>query len=485
MQRAHFRLPVRTALSLLAWTVLAVGCARQQPLSPAPRPAPAPPASLLGARTGAAAPAIGGETEAVAHPTSSHAADRASKTQAAAGAGGTAAESTKSELIRREVEALIRHMTTAQKVGQLLVLPLFDDATRRYFRDPTKGALRIIHRYHPGGVILFGGNLGTVQQTRRLIRGVQRASRVPLFVALDEEGGTVSRLGESAGMHAVHMPAERVAGAADDPRLVYEEGRYIGRELRSLGINMDLAPVADVGIDPATNGIGSRSYSADPRVVSRLTRAMVRGLQSAEVSSVIKHFPGHGDAVTNPRNGTATVHAGLERLEKISFPPFEAGIAAGADGVMVGHLLLPAILANKHLPASLSPYVIGHILRGTLDFHKIVMTDALNMAAIADHLPAGDAALRAFEAGADMLLMPEKPEAAYRALFGGVKSGTISKKRLDDSLRRILTVKIERGIAGRTGSAPTPKDVIASPIGRRIRARLDAEAAQHQASGSR
>jgi beta-N-acetylhexosaminidase len=318
-----------------------------------------------------------------------------------------------------------------------------------------------------------------------LIRTVQAASKVPLFVAVDEEGGRVSRLTESGRMHAVHMPAPAEVGAAGDPKLAYREGRYVGSELLSLGINMDLAPVADVDTNPRNRVIGTRSFSSDPQVAARMTGAMVRGLQSMGVSSVIKHFPGHGDTTTDSHLGTAVVHHTLGRLEKVEFVPFRAGISAGADGVLIGHLLLPEILEQKDIPATFSPYILEVLLRKQLDFKKLIITDALNMRAIVDYWSSGTAAIDAFQAGADMLLMPADARTAYTAILEAVKSGEITEKRLDQSIRRILMIKIERQIIGPARILPNPHQVFGSIEGKRILAAIQTEAAKNAGKSSK
>lgn len=380
--------------------------------------------------------------------------------------------------IQARVAAFMREMTLSEKVGQLFILPLYDRRTERYDRTASPQALQIIHEYHPGGIILFGGNIDTIDQTRRLVSDVQKASEIPLFVAVDEEGGTVSRLTASGHMHAVHMPAEAVVGSTNDPHLAYLEGRFVGRELLSLGINMDLAPVADVLTNPANKVIGTRAYGSDPHLAAKMTAAMVRGLQSVGVSSVIKHFPGHGDTVRDSHVGPAVVHHTLSRLRRVEFLPFEAGIAAGADGVMVGHLLLPEILKDKQIPSSFSPFVVGQLLRREMGFRKLIITDALNMGAIVKFWPSGAAALDAFQAGVDMLLMPADPRAAFEAILAAVHSGEITKRRLDDRVRTILTVKAERAML--EGGVPSldPHKILGSEEGKKLLAEIEQKAAE-------
>ncbi len=473
MQKTRLPVSIRCLLSVAGWLILAAGCATTtvtrppQPVSAPPRIEPAPPTAKP-----QVTPTVKPEPRSRLQP--------APETERLSKRPPLPPPKVEPSPLYVEATAMMAKMTLEEKVGQLFILQLRDQTSGRLYQQATPGALEIVRRFHPGGVILFGGNIDRIDQTRSLVEGLQRASATPLFIAVDEEGGEVSRLTASGKMHAVHMPPAALVGETDDPALAFREGRFIGRELLSLGINMDLAPVADVHTNPKNTVIGNRSFSANPQVAAMMTGAMVRGLQSVQVSSVVKHFPGHGDTAGDSHLGAAIVHQNLSRLERVEFLPFEAGIAAGADGVLIGHLLLPEILEQKQIPATFSPYILGTLLRGQLGFRKLIITDALNMGAIVDFWSSGEAALDAFQAGADMLLMPEDPSAAFDALLKAVTTGEITQARLDDSVRRILMVKIERQVIGEPPPRPDPHKLFGSPEGAHLLKEIEREAASHR-----
>ena len=228
-------------------------------------------------------------------------------------------------------------------------------------------------------------------------------------------------------------------GATGDAQNAYEAGVTIGSYLKGLGFNLDFAPVADVLINADNTTIGDRSFGTDAGVVAQMVPSLVTGIEEEGVSSCLKHFPGLGDTTEDTHNGMVITERTLEDFQTVEFPVFKAGIDAGADFVMVSHVSAPA-LTGDNTPASLSGTVIG-ILRNDLGFDGIVITDALNMTAITDYYTAEEAAVKAIQGGADMLLMPEDFKAAYTGLLQAVQEGTISEERINESLRRIYRVK--------------------------------------------
>jgi len=216
---------------------------------------------------------------------------------------------------------------------------------------------------------------------------------------------------------------------------------------------MNFAPVADVNTNPNNPVIGSRSFGSDPEVVGDMVAKMVEGLQSNNICSVIKHFPGHGDTSDDTHTGAVVINHNRERLETVEFIPFKKGIQSGADGVMTAHIQLPEITGNS-VPATLSYDVLTGILRNDMNFNKLILTDALEMGAISKYWSPGEAAVNAFNAGADILLMPASLNDAYTGLLEAVRDGRISQERLDQSVRRIVMVKAERNIL-----EPEEKDI--------------------------
>ncbi len=360
-----------------------------------------------------------------------------------------------------KVEVLLKSMTLEEKVGQVFIMSL------RYLPD-TKAALELtdsarqrIKNNLLGGVILFSENLQTIPQTKKLIDDMQAISKLPMFIAIDEEGGATSRMGGNSGLHSTKLPSNWDIGSTGDPELARQAGRVIAEEVSSLGFNMDFAPIADVNTNPKNPVIGKRSFGADPELVAKMVEAEVKGIQEQNVTAVLKHFPGHGDTSTDTHTGAVIIKHNRDRLDKVEFPPFQRGIDAGADGIMTAHIQVPQVTKND-LPATLSKEVLTEILRNEMKFKGLIITDALEMAAISKYYTPDAAAVKAFEAGADILLMPESIEKAYGGLLEAVKSGRISEERLNESVKRILDVKYRRGILENNRAALDPEKTLGS-----------------------
>jgi beta-N-acetylhexosaminidase len=261
------------------------------------------------------------------------------------------------------------------------------------------------------------------------------------------------------------FPGNMAVGASGDPGLAGEIARATATELRALGINMDLAPVVDVNTNPLNPVIGVRSFGSDPQLVSQMGVQTVAGLQSGGVSAVVKHFPGHGDTSVDSHRDLPVVPHPLARLESLEFLPFEAAMQAGVDGVMTAHLYLPAIEPQQDLPATLSESVLTGLLRERLGYQGLILTDALDMEAIKRDRSAAEAAVEAFEAGADMLLIagitPEDRRHLGEgppALLAAVRSGRVSEARVDASVLRVLEAKARRGVLpGASPAQPAPE----------------------------
>ena len=303
--------------------------------------------------------------------------------------------------------------------------------------EPDYYVNKMIRERNIGGVLLFGYNMKSEAQTESLTSALQRLSMrtepsIPLLIAVDQEGGEISR-----APWVAPQPAAAQIGARGDPAEARAVAEKMGRELLRAGINTDLAPVVDTGFGAA---IGSRSFGKDPKLVARMGGAAVKGFEDAGVVSAAKHFPNHGAATADSHRALPVVDHDLATLRSHDLPPFEAAIAAGVPMVMVGHLLYPAI--DPERPASLSPEAIG-MLRGELGFHGVVVTDDLAMAAVSRGPPAR-AAVEAVKAGADLLIIsspPQRQAAAYGAVLNAVRSGEIPRKRIRASVERLLKAK--------------------------------------------
>ncbi len=341
------------------------------------------------------------------------------------------------------VEAAMANMTLDGKLWQLFFVTPEAVSGWPAEKAVSEDFLAFAKKRPVGGIILFADNIASREQVTAYVNDIKAGFVTPVFVGVDEEGGLVSRLG---GKGIITDNGDmRDVGDTGDSSAAGAVGGRLGSELSALGFNLDFAPVADTITNPANTEIGRRSFGTDAELVSGMVEAETEAMQSAGVSAVLKHFPGHGSASANSHNGISVSERTLDELEKADLKPFKAGIAAGADFVMVSHISLPNVTGNE-TPCSLSPAIITDLLRGELGFEGVVITDALNMGAVTSVYGAAEAAVMAFEAGADMLLMPENLTEAHAALAKAVEEGRISEARVDESVKRILSVKEKRGL---------------------------------------
>ncbi len=288
-----------------------------------------------------------------------------------------------------------------------------------------------------GGLIYFSKNINDATQLTEMLQNTKGFSKYAIFLGVDEEGGTVSRVAGSGLADDVGNMVD--IGAAGDAAAAQEAGAIIGGYLSGYGFNLNFAPVADV-VAEGNETIGSRSFGSDPNLVAPMVAAAVEGMQSSGVSACLKHFPGLGDTTEDTHDGMASTEKSLDEFNTTDFPVYQAGINAGVDMVMVSHLSAPNVVGDN-TPASLSEKMITEILRGQLGYQGIVVTDSMSMTAITDYYTADEAAVKALQAGADMILMPEDYETAYNGVLEAVNNGTLSEERINESLRRIFRVK--------------------------------------------
>ena len=340
------------------------------------------------------------------------------------------------------VEEKIQQMSLAEKIAQLFfITPETLAGNAVSAGDTTRGAYEA---YPVGGIILMSANIESYDQVKNLIAGYQQMSQetggVPIFVGVDEEGGIVSRIAKSGIMETPVYDSMQAIGQTGDSLKAYETGCQIGSYLSELGFNVDFAPVADVLTNPQNTVIGSRSFGSDPSIDGAMVASEVKGLHTKGMLSTLKHFPGHGDTYEDSHEGKSYVYKTREELENCEWIPFKKGIEAGSDFVMMGHISCPGITGDD-TPASLSYTICTEILRDQLGFQGLVITDAMNMGAVANEYASGDAAVRAVQAGADMILMPADFSAAYAGVRNAVQNGTRTEERINESVRRILAVK--------------------------------------------
>ena len=363
------------------------------------------------------------------------------------------------------IKAIIDKMTLEQKVAQLFVVSpetLTGVDSVQYAGDMTYQALQ---DYPVGGIVFAKDNIDSSSQFGTMTDNLQSYSEeisgLPLFLAAAEEGGSASVLGNndnldeyyensysddgsdysSSSANSVHSGAPSMSeiGRKDDSTNAYEAGKSIGRLMSAYGLNLDLAPVADV-LSGNSTGIGNRTFGTDAQTVSDMALEVIRGIQEEDVNAAMKYFPGYGAASSN-MSGFPVINSSLDELKKKEFLPYSNAIAQGMDFVMVGHISVPNVTGDD-TPASLSEKMISEVLRKDLGFKGIVMTDYLNDKTIVKNYGAADAAVKAIQAGADLLLEPDDLEAAYEGVLKAVKKGDITEDRLDESIYRILRVKL-------------------------------------------
>ena len=343
----------------------------------------------------------------------------------------------------------MENMTVEEKAGQLFIvnLELLDQKNGNYYewKRFTRRMKKSLDKYHIGGVILFSRNIAGRKQTEKLISRLQENSSIPLFISVDEEGGDVARIANNKKMGTTVFQTMEEIGKTKDASYVYSMGETIGSEISSLGFNVDFAPVADVKTSELNLEIGTRSFGGDPGKVAEFTSAFVKGIQKHNVSATLKHFPGQGSSSGDTHVESVNIDSSIASLRKNDFVPFEAGIAAGADFVMVSHISVSKVTETSQ-PASMSSLVMDTILRDELGFRGVIITDAMDMASITDNYTSAEAAYGAVSGGADIVLMPLDLEMAYNEIINRINDGSISKERLDASVLRILTVKFMRGI---------------------------------------
>src|SRR5258707_2202944 len=343
-------------------------------------------------------------------------------------------------------ETTLRTMTTDEKIGQLLFTTYHGSFTAKD-APAYQQVMHDVKDLHVGGFINVteGSPLGIVKSqaypTAVLTNQLQAKSKVPLLIEADFERGAAMRLDEGTS-----FPTAMALAAAGNPRDAYTMGKVTAREARAVGIQWIYAPVADVNNNPGNPIINTRSFGEDPARVAEFVAEFVRGVEENGGLATAKHFPGHGDTASDSHLDLPVIHADKERLKRLELVPFRAAMDAGASSVMTGHLSVPALEPDTDTPATLSPRILTDLLRKELGFQGLIVTDAMDMGGITARNAPGEAAVRAVAAGADAVLMPPVPDAAFEALQAAVKSGRISRGRLVTSVRRILHAKARPGV---------------------------------------
>jgi beta-N-acetylhexosaminidase len=329
-------------------------------------------------------------------------------------------------------------MTLEEQIGQLLIAGFLGTT-------PSPEIIDLIQNHHTGGIILFSRNIQDAQQVLELTRDLQAIARdaghrYPLLIAIDQENGMVQRLGQGS----TTFPGNMALGAIGSEQIAHDVALATGRELKALGINLNLAPVVDVNNNPANPVIGVRSFGEDPHAVARLAVAALKGYSSAGVLTCLKHFPGHGDTATDSHLSLPTIPYSMKRLEEIELVPFRRGIEAGADSVMIAHIYFSSLMPDVVLPATLSPVVVRKLLREKLGFDGVIISDCLEMSAIAETAGVERGSVMALQAGIDLVLVSHqytRQRASIEAIQAAMRAGALSPAGLRLSAERVLRLK--------------------------------------------
>ncbi|TVY00611.1 beta-N-acetylhexosaminidase [Cohnella terricola] len=351
-----------------------------------------------------------------------------------------------------EIAGMMKDMTLEQKIGQMILAGIdgtsFDTAMKK-----------MIAEQHVGGIILYKNNFSDLEGSVGLVNALKKANEnnpVPLFMSVDQEGGKVSRLPKDF----VAIPDAAKVGKTGDPKLARQMGSLLSEELRIMGFNVDFAPVLDINSNPNNPVIGSRAFGSDAERVTKMGVAAMKGLQEGGTVAVVKHFPGHGDTSVDSHLELPVVHKTTDQLEAMEWVPFRTAIEEGADAVMVAHIFFPVV--DPDAPASFSKVIIGEQLRGTLGFDGVVITDDMTMGAIAQHYGLEDAALKSVEAGSDIILVAhgyDTEKKVYDSLLQAIQSGRLDEARIDESVRRILTLKFKYQLSDSPVPVPSVADL--------------------------
>jgi len=337
----------------------------------------------------------------------------------------------------RWVRKTLAGLTLREKIGQMIG-GRYNAPFLNRDSDYLKGLTDLVTKQKVGGMVVFSGE---VYETAELNNYLQSRAAIPLLIAADFENGAAMRING-----ATLFPQLMAMGAADSEDLAYQVGRVAAIEGRAMGIHINYAPVVDVNINPDNPIISTRSAGEDPERVSRLAAAFVRGSQENGMPATAKHFPGHGDTAADSHSTLPTVNGDRARLDRVELYPFARAIKAGVEVIMTAHLHVPALDPTPGLPATLSPKVLTDLLRNEMGFKGLIVTDSMEMGGITNMFGAAEAAVKAVQAGVDMVLLPGDPPGAIDALVQAVSSRTISEARIDDSVRRILRLKARLGL---------------------------------------
>ncbi len=351
--------------------------------------------------------------------------------------------------VEEQAAQLVSQMTLEDKIAQMFVIT--PNALTGYASGVTAAGDTTKEAYQSrpvGGIVYMADNLTDPEQTTTMLSNMQEIARertgLPVFLCVDEEGGSVARIAGNDAFGVTDVGNMSDIGASGDVQNAYNAGSTIGSYLAALGFNVDFAPVADVLTNPDNQVIGQRSFGSDAQTVAGMVTSELQGLSAAGVYGMVKHFPGHGGTSGDSHDGAVSTDKTLEELMAEELVPFQSAIDGGVNFVMVGHISAPNVTGDN-APATLSKVLITDVLRGQMGYNGIVITDAMNMEAVAGFYNSDKAAVLAVTAGADMILMPADYNTAYTGILNAVNDGTITEERINESVTRIVKAKLAMG----------------------------------------
>lgn len=400
---------------------------------------------------GAAEPADSGATEKLTGQTVAGTSETLTETAAPADptvmteAEAWAEQAASSDLMEKMIDKMIADMSLREMVLQMFMITPESLTGQGGVTAAGELTRQAIASYPVGGLVYFSSNMENAGQLKGMLENTsayyeQQKAPKP-FLAVDEEGGTVARIGNHADFSVEQFEDMCAVGARGNIEEAEEIGRKIGSYLSELGFNLDFAPVADVMTNPENTVVARRSFGSDPQLTADMAMAVAKGLESQGICAAVKHFPGHGSTAADTHQGYAYTDKTLEELMAADLIPFRAAASKEVPFIMAAHISVPTV-TGEDTPCSLSKYMITSVLREQLGYQGIVITDAMNMGAVSSQYSSEEAAVKAIEAGADIILMPADFHQALDGVLRAVENGTISEKRIEESVRRILKIKI-------------------------------------------
>ncbi len=338
-----------------------------------------------------------------------------------------------SNSIEEKIKKQLKKMTLDEKIAQMLII---------YYSSTTydKTLEQTIKEVKPGGFILMNDNISTYQNTLNLVKSMQKDSKVPMIISIDQEGGIVQRLQKITDIEVTNIPSMLALGKTNDKNLAYNVGKIMAQQLKTLGINLDFAPVVDIYSNKDNKVIANRSFGSNSEEVTTMALALKQGLEDNNVNTCLKHFPGHGDTAVDSHYNLPVINKDYNDLSKVELIPYYKAIKNNTNMIMIGHIALPKI-TKDNTPASLSKEIITNLLKTKLKYQGLVITDALNMKALTDNYSDKEIYTMAINAGVDLLLMPNGSRKAIEYIKESIKEKKITEEMINTSVTKILTYK--------------------------------------------